>query len=169
MTASEQPDARMEISAPATGARAIARLYTEYAPKTIEALRTSLPFQGPGIHAIRAGREVFTLIPKPAFDPGAENQSVFPAPGDLYLFHQPEGYRPMDIPKRFRADAQTTEYWHIAIWYGRDSLPMSPTGMTPANHFGEIVEGLEELADACELIRFEGVREVSYRILEAGE
>jgi hypothetical protein len=147
-------------------ARARARLYDDFAPKTIEALRGSLPFTGPGLHAIRAGREVFTLIPSPPFDPGAENQSVFPAPGDLYLFHQPEGYRPMDVPKRFRADTATTEYWHIAIWYGRDSLPMTPTGLYPANHFGEIVDGLEDIAEACETIRFEGVQDVSYRILE---
>jgi hypothetical protein len=160
---------RMEIAVPATGARAVARLYDEYCPKTIAALKSSLPYTGPGLHAIRAGREVFTLIPGPDVDPGAENQSVFPAPGDLYLFHQHEGYRPMDVPKRFRADATTSEYWHIAIWYGRDSLPMSPTGLYPANHFGEIVEGLEELADACESIRFDGVKDITYRILEDSE
>jgi Protein of unknown function (DUF3830) len=157
---------RLEISI--GDARAVARLYDEYTPKTIEALRSSLPYTGPGIHAIRAGREVFTLIPAPVTDPGAENQSVFPAPGDLYLFHQHEGYRPMDVPKRFRADQTTTEYWHIAIWYGRDSLPMSPTGLYPANHFGEVVDGLPELAEACESIRFDGVRDVMYRILEDG-
>jgi hypothetical protein len=28
---------------------------------------------GPGIHAMRAGRQVFTLIPAPAADPGEEN------------------------------------------------------------------------------------------------
>jgi hypothetical protein len=148
------------------GARAVARLYDDYAPKTIAALRTSLPFRGPGIHAIRSGREVYTLIPKPKLDPGKENQSVFPAPGDLYLFHQPEGYRPMDVPLRFRAEKHTTEYWHIAIWYGRDSLPMTPTGLYPANHFGEIESGLTELAEACERIRFEGVREISYTFVE---
>lgn len=158
---------RMEIEIPDFGAKAAARLYDEYTPKTIKALQGVLPFTGPGIHAIRAGREVFTLIPKPAFDPGGENQSVFPAPGDLYLFHQPAGYRPMDVPVRFRADKATTEYWHIAIWYGRDSLPMSPTGIYPANHFGEIDQGLPELAAACERIRFEGVRNVTYRISTA--
>jgi hypothetical protein len=157
---------RLEITIPDYGGRAVAELYEEYTPKTIEALRSSLPYTGPGIHAIRAGREVFTLIPGPSVDPGPENQSVFPAPGDLYLFHQPAGYRPMDVPKRFRADQTTSEYWHIAIWYGRDSLPMSPTGLYPANHFGEIVEGLDSLAAACEQIRFEGVRDVTYRFLD---
>jgi hypothetical protein len=156
----------MRIEIPAFGAAATARLYTEYTPKTIEALRSSLPFTGPGIHAMRAGREVFTLIPSPAVDPGAENQSVFPAPGDLYLFHQPEGYRPIDLPKHLRAEQHTSEYWHIAIWYGRDSLPMTPTGLYPANHFGEIIEGLDELAVACERIRFEGVQPVTFEIQE---
>ena len=91
---------------------------------------------------------------------------MFPAPGDLYLFHQAEGYRPMDLPKRFRADKTTTEYWHIAIWYGRNSLPMTPTGLYPANHFGEIESGLTALAEACERIRFEGVQNVSYAIVD---
>jgi hypothetical protein len=62
---------------PIYGVVAIARLYDEFAPKTISALRTSLPYSGPGIHAIRAGCEVFTLIPAPAIDPGAENLSIF--------------------------------------------------------------------------------------------
>ena len=158
--------ARLIIEVPDFGARAVAKLYHDYAPKTVEALRSVLPFKGPGIHAMRAGREVFTLVPKPKSDPGKENQSVFPAPGDLYLFYQPQGYRPMDVPLRFRADKGTTEYWHIAIWYGRDSLPMTPTGLYPANHFGEIETGLPELAEACERIRFEGVKEVSYSIVE---
>jgi hypothetical protein len=158
---------KMEIEVPDFGVVATARLYDEYTPKTIKALDSVLPFTGPGIHAIRAGREVFTLIPTPKFDPGAENQSVFPAPGDLYLFHQPEGYRPMDVPLRYRAEKGTSEYWHIAIWYGRDSLPMSPTGIYPANHFGEIEHGLPQLAEACERIRFEGVRNVTFRIVQS--
>jgi len=145
-----------------------ARLYDEESPRTVAALRTSLPFTGPGLHAIRAGREVFTLIPAPSSDPGPENQSVFPIPGDLYLFHQAPGYRPWDVPKKYRADPTTTEYWHIAIWYGRDSIPMSPTGITPANHFGEIIENLTGIAEACERIRFEGVTPISYSMVEPG-
>ena len=160
--------AGMRIEVPAYGAVAIARLYDEFAPKTIAALRTSLPFTGPGIHAMRAGREVFTLIPAPTTDPGAENQSIFPIPGDLYLFHQPEGYRPMELPAWVRAAKGTTEYWHIAIWYGRDSFPMSPTGIYPGNHFGEIEDGLKGLAEACERIRFEGVKDIRYTIIDAG-
>ena len=117
---------KMVIEIPDFGATAVARLYEDFAPQSIRALQTVLPFTGPGIHAMRAGREVFTLIPKPSLDPGAENQSVFPAPGDLYLFHQPAGYRPMDVPLRFRAEKGTTEYWHIAIWYGRDFAANDP-------------------------------------------
>jgi hypothetical protein len=156
---------KMVIEIPDFRARAVARLYQDYAPLTIKALEGVLPYTGAGIHAMRAGREVFTLIPAPKLDPGAENQSVFPVPGDLYLFHQPAGYRPMDVPLRFRAEQGTSEYWHIAIWYGRDSLPMSPTGLYPANHFGEIESGLVELAEACERIRFEGVRNVTFRLI----
>ncbi len=155
----------MEIRVPKYGARAIAALYDDHASNTVKALATSLPHTGPGIHAIRAGREVFTLVPAPHFDPGPENQSIFPIPGDLYLFHQAAGYRPIEIPTEFRADKTTTEYWHIAIWYGRDSYPMSPTGVAPANHFGEVIEGLSDLASACERIRFEGVTDVSYRLV----
>lgn len=156
--------ALLRIEFPAFKVVGRARLYEEESPRTVAALRSSLPFEGPGLHAIRAGREVFTLIPAPGKDPGPENQSVFPIPGDLYLFHQAPGYRPWDVPKRFRADPTTTEYWHIAIWYGRDSIPMSPTGITPANHFGEIVENLAGIAEASERIRFEGVTPIAYSI-----
>src|SRR5438034_3344062 len=102
---------RMEIEVPDFRVRAVARLYDEYAPKTIKALATVLPFTGPGIHAIRAGREVFTLIPGPRTDPGEENQSVFPIPGDLYLFHQREGYRPYTTsnqPREWAAEITET-------------------------------------------------------------
>lgn len=156
---------KLEITVPELGARAIAQLYDDHAPETIRALATVLPHTGAGIHAIRAGRELFTLIPIPTLHPGPENQSIFPVPGDLYLFIQPKGYRALEIPERYRVAKGTTEYWHIAIWYGRDSIPMSPTGIYPGNHFGEVVEGLPELAEACERIRFEGVRDVSYRLL----
>ena len=78
--------ARMEILIEAFNTRAVARLYEDYAPKTVEAVSSVLPFTGTGIHAMRAGREVYTLIPNPALDPGEENQSIFPVPGDLYLF-----------------------------------------------------------------------------------
>ena len=72
----------------------------------------------------------------------------------------------MDVPMRYRAEKGTSEYWHIAIWYGRDSLPMSPTGLYPANHFGEIESGMAELAEACERIRFEGVRTVAFSLVD---
>jgi hypothetical protein len=156
----------MEIEVPSFGVRAVATLYDDWSAKTISALKTSLPFSGPAIHAMRAGREVFTLIPKPAEDPGPENQSVFPVPGDLYLFHQPEGYRAFEIPTHLRAEKHTTEYWHIAVWYGRDSFPMTPTGVYPGNHFGEVTEGLDELAVACERIRFEGTQDMSFRLID---
>lgn len=157
---------RMEIEVPDVGTRAVARLYDGYAPKTIRALTTVLTFTGPGIHAIRAGREVFTLLPATCDDPGEENQSVFPILGDLYLFHQHEGFRPIELPIRLRAEKGTIEYSHIVIWYGRDSFPLSPTGVYPDNHFGEIEIGLPELADACERIRFEDIRNISYRMME---
>ena len=158
--------AYMEILINEFGARAVAQLYEAHAPKTVKAVASVLPFTGPGIHAMRAGREVYTVIPSPATDPGAENQSVFPIPGDLYLYHQAEGWRAIDVPTRLRAEKDTTEFWHIAIWYGRDSFPISPIGIDPGNHFGEVEEGLPALAEACERIRFEGLQDVTFRLLD---
>jgi hypothetical protein len=66
-----------------------------------------------------------------------------------------------------RRDEGTTEYWHIAHWYGRDSFPIAPTAVYPSNHIGQIEDGLKKLAEACERIRFEGVKDIPYAIMDS--
>ncbi len=60
---------KTEIPDPDCKVTAVVRLCEDYAPQTVCALQTSLSFTGPGIHAIRVGREGFTVIPTPRFDP----------------------------------------------------------------------------------------------------
>jgi hypothetical protein len=156
----------MNIEFPSFGLAGVAKLYTDHAPRTVRALHDVLPLQGPAIHAIRAGREVFSHLPPLSSEPGPENQSVFPAPGDLYLFHRSAGHRTLEQPRRLGERGSPESTWHIAIWYGRDSLPMTPSGLEPGNHFGEIVDGLDRIAEACERIRFEGVVDVRFALVD---
>jgi hypothetical protein len=71
---------RMRIEIPAFGVVATARLDDEVSrrhrrPPDIAAVH------GPGIHAMRAGREVFTLIPAPHDGPGRREPEHLPDPG----------------------------------------------------------------------------------------
>src|SRR5262249_29256927 len=108
--------------------------------------------------------EVFAPLPELASLPRAENESIFPAPGDVYLYRRLNGARRTGAPSRLAAIVPPGSNAHLAFWYGRDSLPMTATGRLPGSHVGEIVRGLDDLKQACERIRFEGVTAVRLSI-----
>ena len=78
---------RIVISFEKHDARAVAELVDDAAPLTAEAFWNALPLSGAAYHAKWANNEVYILTPPFAErDPGKENATVFPIPGDiLYL------------------------------------------------------------------------------------
>jgi hypothetical protein len=108
----------------------------------------ALPFENEVYHARWAGREVFSLLPSFAEDPGEENATIFPSPGDLLFLTVPPSS--IHIPPERRTGRP---FFDIAFFYGRGGqLVLSPSGPLPGNLFAVITENLPDLAEACESI-----------------
>ncbi|PRZ13419.1 DUF3830 family protein [Nesterenkonia sandarakina] len=143
------------------GVTARARLLDAEAPRTAEAVWRALPQFGQVYHGKYARNEIYALVP--AFapeEPGPENQTVTPIPGDLCYFSF-DGV--LENPAYgYEATAGTAEnrlLIDLAVFYGRNNLLINgDVGWVPGNVFGAIEEGLEELAAACQDIWMGGAR-----------
>jgi hypothetical protein len=140
----------------------IARLLDAEAPRTAAAVWNALPQSGQVFHGKYARNEIYNLVP--AFapeEPGPENTTITPIPGDLCYFtfnagilHTPAyGYGDDDQVKTPGAIID------LALFYGRNNLLINgDQGWVPGNVFGTIVEGLTEMAEACQSIWMDGAR-----------
>jgi len=143
---------KMRIIFPEDGAEALARLNEEDAPVTCEAIRRALPIRGRAIHDIWSGQIVFTFLEPTKVLPfeGVSRTGAI-LPGDVFYWYAPENYlhgRPYG----------RNGYSEIAIAYGRDCFPMSTRGPKRVNVFATIIEGLEDVAEVCDSMVFEGER-----------
>ena len=135
------------------GVSCVARLLDDEAPRTCGAVWEALPLGGDAYHAKYARNEVYTLVPRfAAQEPGIENPTVTPIPGDvMYFSFEPwqltpgsHGYGERDT---LRQDEQTID---LAIFYGRNNLLLNgDVGWVVGKVFATIVEGLDEMAAAC--------------------
>jgi hypothetical protein len=139
---------KIEIVLEEAAVRAVAELLDEEAPLTCDAVWNALPLSGPAFHAKWANNEVYILTtPFADEEPGRENATVFPIPGDiLYFFVPPGGH----VPPEMRAQCRETGIIDLAIFYGRNNYLHGPDGHMPGNLFATITEGLKELAAACQ-------------------
>ncbi|WP_369045669.1 DUF3830 family protein [Sinomonas sp. P10A9] len=143
------------------GVTARALLLDEEAPRTAEAVWQALPAAGQVFHGKYARNEVYTLVPAFAEqEPGPENQTVTPIPGDLCYFTF-EGV--LNNPAYgYEESAGTVEnrlLIDLAYFYGRNNLLLNgDVGWVPGNVFATIVEGLDELAAASQDIWMGGAR-----------
>lgn len=125
-------------------------LLDEEAPRTCAAVWDALPISGAVSHATYARHEVYTLVrPFALTEPGAENPTITPIPGDLCYFTFPADY----FPPAFRRDQGVDgldSVIDLALFYGRNNLLLNAdVGFVPGNVFGSVVEGLEGMAAAC--------------------
>ncbi len=131
----------------------VARLLDGVAPRTCAAVWDALPLGGDAYHAKYARNEVYTLVPRfVAEEPGIENPTVTPIPGDvMYFSFEPwqltpasHGYAEQDTPHGYE------QVVDLAIFYGRNNLLLNgDIGWVVGNVFATIVEGLDEMAAAC--------------------
>jgi hypothetical protein len=135
-------------------------------PKHAMSFGTALPLEGDVYHAKRANCEIYTLIPPLKSDPGLENATVFPIPGDI-------GYLRLSVGQEVPREAAPRQRQHgalvdLAIFYGRNSFIFGPQGFTPLNIFATIAENLPDVVEACENIwRAGGIGErLVFRALE---
>jgi hypothetical protein len=135
------------------GVSSVARLLDREAPRTCGAVWDALPQGGDAYHAKYARNEVYTFVPRfAAEEPGIENPTVTPIPGDvMYFSFEPwqltpasHGYAEHDAPH------QRDPVVDLAIFYGRNNLLLNgDIGWVVGNVFATIVEGLDEMAAAC--------------------
>ena len=139
---------RIKISLEQHDVTAVAELFDEAAPLTADAVWKALPLAGDVYHAKWANNEVYILTPPFAVtDPGKENATVFPIPGDILYLPVPPGTK---VPPQMASQCRETGLIDLAIFYGRDNYLLGPDGHMPGNLFATITEGLAELAAACQ-------------------
>ncbi len=154
---------QMEIILEKRQVSCVAELLDDLAPRTCAAVWAALPLSGDAYHAKYARNEVYALVPAFADqEPGRENPSITPIPGDIaYFTFEPwqltassHGYGP-----EAESSGPTVD---LAVFYGRNNLLLNPDfGWVPANIFATIVDGLDEMAEACNDVwrrGFEGER-----------
>jgi uncharacterized protein (DUF2249 family) len=135
---SEQPRSRsISVQFTEGGERIAATLLDAQAPATCDAI-WKLAALAPPIavrHVIFTGRELGSHIPLDAVasiaelkDLPPENQSVFPAPGDLMFQYCP--------PYQFAGDPNPV--YDLSICYGPDTRLFMPWGWSPANRFASV-------------------------------
>ena len=122
----------------------------------------ALPLSGQVYHGKYARNEIYHLVPAFArVEPGHENTTVTPIPGDLCYFAfdaddlatPSHGYAAGDGPLDMR------KIIDLALFYGRNNLLLNgDQGWVPGNVFGTVISGLDEMAAACQDIWMGGAR-----------
>lgn len=151
----------LQVTLGSRGVTARARMLTEAAPRTCAAVWNALPAGGQVYHGKYARNEIYTLIAHPGDEPGAENTTITPIPGDLcwFTFTSDALGNPGYGYEAAGQHRQMGSIVDLAVFYGRNNLLINgDQGWVPGNVFGSIVEGLEELAAACQDIWMGGAR-----------
>ena len=151
----------IKITLERRGVSCVAELLEKDAPRTCEAVWQALPQGGDIYHAKYARNEVYTMVERfAAEEPGLENPTVTPIPGDVVYFgfeaweigNPAYGY---DEGSEAHSDQGATD---LAIFYGRNNLLINgDAGWVPGNVFATIEEGLAEMAEAAQDLWLRGV------------
>ncbi|MFJ8936317.1 DUF3830 family protein [Streptomyces sp. NPDC102365] len=146
-------DRYLDVSLSKRGVHCTAKLLDDRAPLTCEAVWNALPLGGDVYHAKYARNEIYALFPAfaPA-EPPLENPTVTPIPGDLCYFSfsgtqlgsQSYGY---GGTSGVRAGTPVID---LALFYERNNLLLNgDVGWVPGIVWGQVVEGLAAMAEAC--------------------
>lgn len=122
--------------------RATALLYDAGTPKTVQAVLKALPITMPMIHVAWSGEMLVAAQSYELDQPEFENEVRLVRPGDL-------GWDP--------------KFGELTVTYGTAECKL-PSGPNNLVVFGQVVEGLEDLAGWARERRFKGVADL---ILEA--
>ncbi|GLX52555.1 hypothetical protein Shyhy01_55050 [Streptomyces hygroscopicus subsp. hygroscopicus] len=128
-----------------------ARLLDDAAPLTCAAVWNALPLSGDVYHAKYARNEIYALFPPFAStEPPLENPTVTPIPGDLCYF----SFKGTELATTSygydREVAPGTTLVDLALFYERNNLLLNgDVGWVPGIVWAQVVEGLTEMARAC--------------------
>ncbi|MEU9363929.1 DUF3830 family protein [Streptomyces avermitilis] len=142
-------DRYLEVALDQRAVRCTARLLDDRAPLTCQAVWDALPLGSDVYHAKYARNEIYALFPPfAAQEPPLENPTVTPIPGDLcyFTFSGAElGTKAYGYGK-----AQQETVVDLALFYERNNLLLNgDVGWVPGIVWGQVVEGLDAMAEAC--------------------
>lgn len=157
----------LTVSLRSRGVSCTAVLLDAAAPRTCQAVWEALPQAGQVYHGKYARNEIYNLLPAfAAVEPGKENTTVTPIPGDLCYFafdsddlgNPAYGYE-QTADVRAEEPAAVKPIIDLALFYGRNNLLINgDQGWVPGNVFASVVAGLDEMAEACQSIWMDGAR-----------
>ncbi len=141
----------VEVALERRGVRATAVLLDDRAPVTCAAVWDALPLAGDVYHAKYARNEIYALFPPFAdAEPPLENPTVTPVPGDLCYFSfvgAELGTKAYGYDREVRPGTTVVD---LALFYERNNLLLNgDVGWVPGIVWGRVVDGLAELAEAC--------------------
>lgn len=122
------------------------QMETKLAPRTCAAFRTRMPFKSRIVHVRWSGEAVWAPLGDMDFGVGFENNTCYPAPGQVILY--PGG-------------VSETE---ILIAYGSVNFA-SKAGQLSGNHFITLTGGLESLAALGKKTLWEGAQDVVFEAM----
>lgn len=144
------------------GVTCTARLLEEAAPRTCAAVWDVLPLSAQVYHGKYARNEIYALFPQFAADqPGPENTTVTPIPGDVcwFSFTGADLGNPAYGYEREQEHRGMTGIVDLAVFYGRNNLLINgDQGWVPGSVFATIVRGLDAIASACQDLWMGGAR-----------
>ncbi|HLR94504.1 MAG TPA: DUF3830 family protein [Jiangellaceae bacterium] len=171
METTEVPVARfISVTLEARNVRCVARLLDDEAPRTAQAVWDALPLASQVYHGKYARNEIYQLVPAFAqVPPGKENTTITPIPGDLCYF----AFDSDDLGNPaygYEESPGVSQIVDLALFYGRNNLLINgDQGWVPGNVFGSVVEGLEEMAEACQDVWMGGARGETLTFARADE
>lgn len=127
-------------------------LFLDKAPSSSRFLTSLLPIEADIFNSKWNGAELFTVLP-PMNPSVVENQSESVRRGDVVMFHWPTGHRGM--PNRPRAGA-IGAHTELGFYYGELIRAYSPAGPATGTLVGQIVQGLDDLAEVAQTMRRAG-------------
>lgn len=131
----------------------VARMLDSDAPRTCDAVWDALPLAGDVFHAKYARNEIYTFSPPfAAVEPGLENPTITPIPGDVCYIPFTAGQLPRGAYgyRDGEAAAGQSHVVDLALFYGRNNLLINgDVGFVTANVFATVIDNLEGMAEAC--------------------
>ena len=120
-----------------------ARFEERLAPRTCAAFRKAMPFESQAIHVRWSGEAVWMPLGDLDFDVSYENQTSYPAPGQIILY--PGGISETEI----------------LLAYGGVRFA-SKVGQLAGNHFITLTSNLERLAELGKTVLWKGAQKVRF-------
>ncbi|WP_153393545.1 DUF3830 family protein [Ornithinicoccus halotolerans] len=158
---------QIRITLERRGVSCVAELLEEAAPRTCAAVWEALPLAAQVYHGKYARNEIYALFEQFAeHDPGTENTTITPFTGDVcwFTFSGDDLGNPAYGYEREGEHRAAPALVDLALFYGRNNLLINgDQGWVPGNVFATVVEGMPEMAAACQDLWMGGARGESLR------